>query len=196
MTLMKDWTALNLISAPTTEPVSRTELKAHLRIDATDEDTYLDGLLLVARKRAENVTARAFVTQTWRTKYDCFPEAFVLPRPKLQSVTSIQYLDGAGTTQTLSADAYQVDADGEPGRIIPAYGQAWPSTRSGALNAATVTFVAGYGGNATDVPDELRHAIKLLAAHWYENREALGQVGSALPFAVDSLLGMHSMRGF
>src|SRR5260221_1862426 len=28
----------------------------------------------------------------------------------------------------------------------------------------------GFGPLATDVPDALRHAIRLLVAHWYENR--------------------------
>ena len=38
------------------------------------------------------------------------------------------------------------------------------------MNAVTITFVAGYGA-ADQVPDEAKHAIKLILGHLYENRE-------------------------
>ena len=74
------------------------------------------------------------------------------------------------------------------------------SIRSGTLNAATATFVAGYGDSPDDVPEEIRQSILFLAAHLYEQREAVvigtGVNIETVPFAVESLLGMHSMRGF
>jgi uncharacterized phiE125 gp8 family phage protein len=199
-----DWSSLTLVSGPdTTSPfddiITLQELKAHCRIDASDEDTYLEALILAARQYAENYTWRAFQTQTWRVTYDCFPCIIEVPRPPLQSVTSIQYVDDAGDTQTLSTSLYQVDTKSQPGRIIPAYGASWPTVRSDTLNAVTVNFVAGYGDDPDDVPAGLRHAVKLIAAQWYERREPV-EVGavtvSALPLAVDALLGMHSMKGF
>ena len=193
---------LVLVTPPAVEPVSLDELKAHLRINAdqNDEDALLQHYLTTARKYAENYTWRAFITQTWRVSFDCFPCKIEAPRPPLQEVTSLQYVDTAGDTQTLDEDLYQVDADSQPGRIIPAYGQSWPSIRSGTLNAATVTFEAGYGDSPDDVPEEIRQSILFLAAHLYEQREAVvigaGISIETVPFAVESLLGMHSMRGF
>ena len=66
-----DWSSLALVSGPdTTSPfddiITLQELKAHCRIDASDEDTYLEALILAARQYAENYTWRAFQTQTWR----------------------------------------------------------------------------------------------------------------------------------
>ena len=123
---------LVLVTPPAVEPVSLDELKAHLRINAdqNDEDALLQHYLTTARKYAENYTWRAFITQTWRVSFDCFPCKIEVPRPPLQEVTSIQYVDTAGDTQTLDEDLYQVDADSQPGRIIPAYGQSWPSIRN------------------------------------------------------------------
>ena len=77
-------------------------------------------------------------------------------------MTSIQYVDDAGDTQTLSTSLYQVDTKSQPGRIIPAYGESWPTVRSDTLNAVTVNFVAGYGDDPEDVPAGLRHAVKLI----------------------------------
>ena len=53
---------LKLIVAPSTEPVTLTEVKSQLRIDSTTEDTYLNTLILVAREYCELVQNRAFIT--------------------------------------------------------------------------------------------------------------------------------------
>jgi hypothetical protein len=66
-----------------------------------------------------------------------------------------------------------VDAKSEPGRIVPAYGKVWPSTRY-EPNAVQVRFVAGYGLEALDIDaraPELRQAIGVLVGTMYEQRE-------------------------
>jgi uncharacterized phiE125 gp8 family phage protein len=54
----------------------------------------------------------------------------------------------------------------------------------------------GYGDAATDVPEALRQAIRLLAAHWYENRglviTGVAQV-AALPSTVAALIAPYRM---
>src|ERR1700709_132916 len=53
----------------------------------------------------------------------------------------------------------------------------------------------GYGANAADVPDPLRHAVRMLVAHWYENRGlvAAGTV-AVLPAGVDALIAPYRVR--
>ena len=73
-------------------------------------------------------------------------------------MTTLKYVDTSGTLQTLVQDTdYQVDADSEPGRLLPFPGKYWPPTRRQA-NAVQVTFVAGYG-LAAAVPDTIVCAI-------------------------------------
>lgn len=110
-----------------------------------------------------------------------------LPKSPVQNVTAVTYIDDAGVTQTLAASKYLVDVTGEPARIAPAYGEIWPVTRQ-QMGAVNITFVAGYGAS-DNVPASLKAAIKLLVAHWHENREAIipGSV-SEMPLAVESLL--------
>lgn len=185
--------------SPFEDVVTVAELKEHCRIDTTEEDAYLEALIQAAREYCEDWTARAFQTQVWVAKYRGFPcEEILLPRPPLSAVQSIQYVDTAGATQTLSTDVYTVDANALPGRVLLVYGQSWPATRA-QENAVTITFTAGYGDNADAVPATLRQAVKILAAQWYERREAV-EVGavtvSVLPFTVESLLSMHRMRAF
>lgn len=188
---------LVLVSGPSDEPVSLVEAKRHCRIDHDDEDSDVLALVTAAREHCEALCQRAFVTQTWRLELDRFPEqcqpwsdVIRLPRPRLQSVTSVQYVDVSGVLRTLSAGLYQVDVGREPARLAPAYGQVWPATRD-QMAAVKVTYDAGFGG--TDVtPKTIRQAILLLAGHWYEHREAVAQGGwEELPVGVAALLGQH-----
>lgn len=49
-----------------------------------------------------------------------------------------------------------------------------------------------------DVPEDLKEAIRLLAAHLYENREAsiVGVTASAIPFGYDDLIRPHRQEWF
>lgn len=198
-------------SDATTEPVTTAEAKTHLRVDNSAEDTYIDTLITAARQHIEEITGRALIKQTWELSLDDFPESvwfespwepwirhgekpILLPRSPLQSVTSITYVDTDGATQTLSASKYRVDSKSEPARVTEAEGEIWPSTDR-VTNAVTVTYDAGYGDQAADVPAAFKHAIKLLVGHWFENREASTPDSiQKLPTAVEALLSPYQVR--
>lgn len=165
--------ALVLVSAPATEPVSLTEAKLHLRVDSTADDSLITALITAAREYVEAFTGRALITQTWDYILDAWPsgDEIVIPLPPLQSVTSVTYRDSDGNTSTVSSSTYTVDTDSEPGRVVLLTGYTWPSTTLYAVGGVRVRFVAGYGDNASDVPQALRQAMLLLVGHWYENRE-------------------------
>ena len=187
---MGDSYGLQLVTAPTAEPVDLADAKSHLKVEFTEDDGLITGLLTAATQYAEDFTGRKFCTSTWRQTFDEFPGCdgiIRLARSPVQSVSTITYVDTAGTTQTLSSTLYQVDKTCEPTRIIPAYGQIWPCTRC-QMATVNITFVAGYGA-ARDVPEGIKHAIKLLVANWYEMREPVvaGQV-SKVPLGVEMLL--------
>ncbi len=160
--------ALKLITAPSVEPVSLVEAKAYLSVETDDDNVMISSFIVSAREQAEEIMRRALITQTWELVLDCFPVEFMVPLPNLQSVTSIKYIDGAGTEQTLSGTLYQVDIDGEPGRIVPAYGCAWPITRS-QINAVRVRYVAGYGLEV-DVPQKIKEFIIANVTAKYDGR--------------------------
>ena len=81
--------ALIRIAAPASEPLALADAKAHCRVDHTDDDALITALIVAAREQAEHETGRALVTQTWELVHDAFPEAFVLRKPPVASVTSI-----------------------------------------------------------------------------------------------------------
>jgi len=162
---------LKQTSAPSVEPVTTAEAKSHLRVDISDDDTLIAELIKAARQLAEAFTRRQFITATYELKTNELAEIIALPRPPLQSVTSIKYVDTSGDTQTASSSLYGVDTHAEPGRIILAHGQTWPTVRD-EENAVTITYKAGYGDAGSDVPEALKAAIKLIVGDLYEHREA------------------------
>lgn len=188
---------LSLVTAPTTEPLTVQEVKDHLRILDSDEDSLLYTYITAARQFVENQTRRALITQTWDLKLDEFPkfdEVIELPKSPIQSVTSITYTDENGDSQTLSTAIE--DLTSIPARLTPAYQLDWPTTRD-IINAVTIRYVAGYGDSASDVPMALRHAIKLCIGHLYENRETSTTLSlSEVPLAFNALIAPYIVRTF
>ena len=163
---------LEVFADGTFEPVSKAEAKAHLRVDHDADDFLIDALAAAARQYAEDLTGRGLVRRTYDLFLDAFPRWTVeLPRPPVDSVTTVKYLDTAGAQQTLAASKYVVDAKSSPGRVTPAWGESWPATRA-QVNAVEIRFVAGHA-NATVVSPKVKLGIKLLISTWYDNRDSL-----------------------
>lgn len=200
---------LTLATPPTTECVTLDEARLHLRVDGNDDDALITRLIKVARETCERLSGLSFMQQTLALYLDGFPIAgtpgqgtperiwaglhgsggvIELHRPPIQSVTSIQYVDADGTTQTLSASSYRTDLVSMPGRITPAYGMEWPETRD-VTNAVIVTYVAG-AASAGLVPAAAGAAMLLMIGHLYENRQQVltGTIASNLPMGVIDLL--------
>ncbi len=152
--------ATTLITGPAREPISLDEIKQHLRISGNDDDSELIPLIQEARRYVEQMTGRAFISQTWDLKADRFIDPLFLPNAPTQSITSVTYRDLDGTTQTLNSSYYTLDSATEPARLVQAYGYSYPSTYPD-LNSVTVRFVAGYGSDPSDVPERFKRAIKL-----------------------------------
>jgi len=177
-----------------TRPVTVAEAKDHMNVTISDDDTLIGNMIDAAAKWCEMYMGRRFITTTEIEYYDSFPSEISPVWSPLDSVTSIQYEDSYGATQTLSSSLYQVDTASEPARIKPAYNESWPSTRA-EYNAITLTYTAGYGTSTSDIPDIIRNAVLLLVGHLYENREDTSPLEmKKIPMGVKALLGIDRVR--
>lgn len=176
---------------PATEPITIADAKAQVRLDGSDEDEAVLHKVQAAREFIENVTHRQFVTASWDYYLEDFPsEDFIaLPLSPLQSLTTFQYVDAAGTLTTVPSTAYELDTNSEPGLIRLAYDQDWPTCRGDHWNDVRIRFVAGYGA-AGSQPAVVREAVKMFFAHIYENREPvlIGTISSDLPMHLQSFI--------
>lgn len=174
--------SLSLVTAPSAEPFPDTSLpRQQLRLFGTAHDAWLLAIgIPTARERAEQETGRQLITAVWELSLHAFPALIELPRPPLQSVTWVKYVDLDGTLQTLDPSAYEVKAYAGPacrrGLVAPAYGREWPSTRD-QVGAVTVRFVAGYGDAGTAVPARLKTAMLEHIGGMFLYREELQGAG-------------------
>lgn len=183
---------MKVVTKPSASPVTLAEVKQRLRIDTADEDgllaRYIQGA--IARIDGPAGIGYALSEQTWRLSLDHFPSVIKLPGAPVQSVTSVKYIDAAGTEQTMAPADYRVDVAGEPARITPVFGGSWPSPRD-VTGAVTVDYVLG-----GDPPDDLIDAVCLLVGHRYENREAVGMNNAAeIPMGFKSIVAEYRQGG-
>lgn len=178
--------------APAVGVITLEEAKVHCRVDGSDEDMLITGLIDAALAHVDGysgILGRALVTQTWRQDFCEFDDLMRLPVGDLQAVSSVTYYDATNTTQTLASSVYTAFSDAIGPYITLKPGQQWPTSYS-REDAIRVTWTAGYGSTAASVPAAIRAAMLLMIGHWYQHREAvvIGETATELPMAANALL--------
>jgi hypothetical protein len=141
-----------LIAGPGEEPVALADAKAWCRIDTDDDDALVTALIAAARLEVESFTGRALITQSWRLSLECPPGPVVmLPVIPVSAITAAT-ADGEDIAVTLQGDA----------ALLPDEG----------YETLSIDYTAGYGA-AADVPADLKQAVLMLVAYWYDNRDGL-----------------------
>lgn len=216
--------SLRLITPPAVEPVSLAQAKLQLKVDDSADDALIGAYVIAARQYIETKINRAIFNQTWKLSLDQFPShnyaegtaltttrpsqleyrfwvgyEIKLPKPSCVSVTSITYLDGTGTRQTLDPSLYAVDTVAEPARVVPAAGLYWPYMVQYIPGSVEVIYVAGTYGDGVTVntcPQTIVVAMLLLISHWYEHRDASSKDNlKNIPLGVDELLSGEEFFG-
>lgn len=190
---------LTLTTAATALALDWTaEVRGHLRLDTENERARVESVLIpAATEFAQAETERQLIDATWTLYLDAFPpngQTIVLPKPPLDSVTSIKYYDTGGTLQTWTAAGNYTEVkpsgpQAERGYIVPVYAVPYPVTQS-VPDAVAIAFKAGYGPAYSDVPAMIRAAMLLLVAEQFERREdaIAGVMIGEVPLAARRLL--------
>ena len=182
---------VQLVTGPSVEPISVADAKRHLRVEHSDDDLLIKRLIetAVAMVDVTGVLGKAMITQTWREWYAPNPSQIVLSLGPVQSVSAIKYYDTDNALQTDTLSNYFVLGTSGRTTIKPKSGYTWPTTfvRDDAI---AIEYVIGYGDTFRDVPSTVRHALFMLVAHYYENREneLIGTISKTLPFGFEALI--------
>jgi uncharacterized phiE125 gp8 family phage protein len=182
-----------LLSGPAVEPLSLDEAMAFLKVETTDDDDVIAALIAGARVHVEAQTRRALITQSWRLVRDRWPgdgRIAVLPAPlRALSAARVYRLDG--TTQAIDPAAFIAETAAAP--AVLSYASGAPPAPGRVIAGIELDVEVGYGDDPADVPADLRQAIRILVAHWYENRGmiAIGGTVAVLPANVGALLAPY-----
>lgn len=184
---------LTLTSAPSADLVDLASAKVQCRVDTTDDDDFIEGLIGAASQHLDTphgILGRAVMPQVWLLELKAWPTWIALPVEPVRSVT-VTYTDSSGAEQTLAPETYTLSA--WPSRATEwsfVDGAARPDL--GAVEyPVKITINAGYA-DAASVPKPLQAAIKMLVAHWYDHREAVAAGAmSEVPMAVNALIAPY-----
>lgn len=187
---------LKEVSPPNLNPVPIRELAAQLRLaqgfsDDGSEDALLELYLRNATSVIETRTGGALITRDFTLQVACWDRhGFLhLPIGPVSALTTFRIVQSTGTTD-LTADHWVLEPGTRRQRISGPGGAALPTLPQGAI--AELTFSAGYGPSWNELPDDLRHAVLMMAAHFYENRDGEIEADNGLPFGLSAILERHS----
>jgi len=179
-----------LLAGPAEEPVSLDEAKVFLKVEDDAEDGLITTLISAARLHIEGVTGRALLTQSWRVVLDRWPEnrTVKLPVTPFISLTEISAYDDGGGVHPIGLAQFFA----EPDRLLlPLSVAGMPSLRE--RGGLEIDYVAGFGDAPEDVPADIRQALLVLVAYWFEHRDAVivAGSGSVVPTGFDLLVARH-----
>jgi uncharacterized phiE125 gp8 family phage protein len=181
---------LILTSPPAVEPVSLADAKAHLRVTHTDNDAVISALISSARRQVERRTGLALINQGWSLFLDCWPNhaAVSLQLAPISAITDIIFFGEDGTPATYEPAHYYLDGVSKPGRAILRQDRL-PPLPGRRVNGIEIRFTAGFGAVSANVPQDLRQALLLAVAHWFEHR---GEAeGASLPLSALEIIKQH-----
>jgi len=186
--------ALQLRAGPASEPLSLSDTKTFLRVDGDDDDILVASLISAARVYIETTIGKILISEDWSYFIDKWPKSgtLFLPLSPVQSIEEIRVHKIDETYDVLSSSDYAQDLISHQPRLKRLNLSA-PFAEGGGLNRIEVRFSAGFGDLESDVPKDLRQALLMLCAHWYEQREPVGLGGSfnEIPTTISALLNNY-----
>ncbi len=146
-------------------------------------ETVLRAAMGAIEKRVGKILiARGFNWQIYIWRRD--RRAQVLPVAPINAISQIMMIDDLGVSSVVDPSVYRLEFDNARPRVMP---MATNLPEVPVNGSAVITFDAGYG-IWVDVPSDLRQAVFLLAANYYENRNDLVKASGQMPFGVLALL--------
>ncbi len=171
-----------------------TGFQAHLRLGTGFGVETLQDEVLLAYLRASLAAVEARIAKVllqrsfvWRTSR--WGRA-TLPAAPVTAIHSIAIETADGTETVIDPGAYRLVKDTHTPILEPA-GAALPTIPQG--GAAVIAFDAGLATTWEALPADLRQAVMMLAAHYYEYRHDTALDARCMPFGASALLERYRM---
>lgn len=180
---------VTLVSPPTEEPLTLTEAKQQLRVDHTAEDTLIRAYIAAARLHVEAHIGLFLLEQTWQMSFDADAQMpLKLSLCPLMSIDAVTFQPVSGPPVGVPPSDYTVYGGATDKRLDITANK--PALRP--FDAIQIEATFGFGSSIEDIPEDVRQAVRLLVAHWYENREAVSSyTRDAMTLGVKALLAPY-----
>lgn len=167
------------------------EFRAHLRLGTGfGDDGFQDGVLEASLRAAiaaiEGRLGKALFARTFTWRLEAWRDLSrqVLPVAPVTAIHSLAIIDRAGTEVVSDPESYVLVRDTHRPALAAA-GFLLPTIPVGGV--AEIVFDAGFGPTWAEIPADLRQAVFLLAAEYYERRLDVG-TETGWPGTVHALL--------
>ncbi|PZR07073.1 MAG: hypothetical protein DI536_28880 [Archangium gephyra] len=187
--------ALRVVTPPSDTPVSLIEAKAHLRLEESADDAYVEQLIESAASHVAVTCERALMQQEvelisvspWRS--DGAVRLIGGALHNEADLVRVAYLDGNDVEHELPLTSCFLVPGGTatPAALFPK--ASWP-TMSSRPDALRVRYRVGWA-TAAEVPAPLRHAVLLVVSQLYEFRTPEVTTSIATSGALEALLAPY-----
>lgn len=162
--------SLTYLEGPETEPVSLDEMKLWLKLTSSEEDSLLSSLIKFARETIELRTRHILIFQKWalRLPYSYLKEKIKLPLRPLNLIESVQQIEKEG--EEIHSIDLPFTIQLEPPESLLISKKTPSSFFLKNQTSFEVILRVGYGALPNDIPESLRHVMRLLITYGYENR--------------------------
>ncbi len=166
--------------------------KDHLRMGsgfAEDglQDALLEGFLRAALAAIEGRTGKMLLQRAFQWTLEAWrsSDRQALPVAPVSAITAVVLIDALGVQTTVDPAGWRLVQDMQRPCLVAMSG-ALPVI--GTLGQVRISFLAGFGAAWADLPPDLRQAVLMLAAHYYEFRHDTSLGEGCMPFGVTALI--------
>lgn len=168
------------------------EMGQHLRLgtgfaDDGSEDAALEVYLRSALSAIEARTGKALFRRRFSWSIHRWHGAATqgLPVAPVALIESVTIVASSGSTTVLPSASYSLRKDNHKPAIV-AVGSSLPTIPLD--GRAEIVIEAGYGTVWTDIPADLRQAVLMLAATYYDHRHGRVELGDEISFGIMNLI--------
>lgn len=148
------------VALPATPVLTTADAKTAMRVDFSEDDTFIDALIESATLYVQKILNRALISQTVIAEWDSVGYIVPLPYVAKESITSVSAV-------------VVIDEEATETALVLNTGY---TVRNGKLKVNTplglrATYTAGYGTASTDVPRPIINAIERIVLGLYDRRD-------------------------
>jgi uncharacterized phiE125 gp8 family phage protein len=185
---------LTELTAPPSAAMPVAEFSDHLRLGTGFSDDGSQDVLLETYLRACCAAIEARIGKvllnhrySWQVSRWMDAAAQALPLAPVSVIETVSTVDASGVSQAVDPLTWILQRDSQRPLLLGAGGASLAAIPGDGY--AEIVFEAGFGPSWSNVPPDLRHAVMLLGAHYYEHRHEVGQdAAGSMPFGVIALI--------